>query len=947
MTDASACVPAVALLILGVVALQTPAHAAAEPQWIGPAGVEPGGKAVRFAGEMALKDKPTRALLRVAAWERYRLIVNGHGVSVGDTPWDAQTYDVTGLMAMGPNRVEVEARSTEAAPRNGWIWLRHDLPTAGSYRRLSFHTSGAREDEWIYVEVVDDKGNTSGLYCLETGHADLLLGSTGAGADHVIDLTTDRALDYRPHVGDRPLCDFRHIVTVRLRMDQKEALAHPSGVVAFDGVKLSGGGGAEADLSGPEGWRIEPGSGEHRRTSVVPGPDGRGFVLKYDFTPAADPKIAVDLRAWHGADEVGRLSSGLGWTAGGGPAAVVASPLDFVSWTPVSCAGPGDNTSPSVRALVEIDLSADRCHEGESAEVQTGVWSLDPMAGAPVTVRIEDWGGHRVFERAVPVAWRGAEGQVSLRTPKLTAGLYRVTATMPGAGPADRHAALAVLPAGATRVSSIFGRLTPIPSHPNLRGIDLNWGDSPSLLLGLRDLGVNFLQVHLDPHQLDNGEFDELLAFCKATKMHFALNNENANWVAESKAPDGHDRFVAPGGCHRWDIEAPALDRAAATGLFEGVVYDEGEHMQLCRNFYADLPDRDHRRPYLVETTGMTLPQAREAFEQAAAGVAAYNRQHGGRMIVESVFPVLWHPLAQAGVTLCPKLLKEDIHPVVLAMALGAAKEYGTDLWFSPDLWWLDKFPGHSVEEYAAALRLAHAAGVDNVYTEAMVALCRQRGASYELTRYGLALREFHSDYVPAHPRGYTYRDYEPEVAIIRFPDSDWGQGSSYYWKTLYGAENLPPTAETGEWLQVWALLTGGTTDPRAVNANSEVYRERGWRFTYPSAPVAVYDHLVGEGPLRSVTTLFLCGIEVSEKTLSAVRQRVRDGAACFSTARLLPPDVRARVGDLPCRIQEGKGAWIVVAGFKPDELGAYRSLLPKPGDAMRLRFKGREVVPQ
>jgi len=374
------------------------------------------------------------------------------------------------------------------------------------------------------------------------------------------------------------------------------------------------------------------------------------------------------------------------------------------------------------------------------------------------------------------------------------------------------------------------------------------------------------------------------------------------------------------------------------------VVYDEGEHMQLCRNNYANLPEPVHRQPYLVETTGMTLPAAYEAFLAAAGQVNTYHREHGTRMLVESVFPALWHPLARVGVTLCPKLLKEDIYPAVLALALGAARQYRVELWFSPDFWLMDRFPGHSVREYATALRLAHAAGVDNVYTEYATALCRVRGTTYEFPDYGLAFRQFVREYVPAHPRAYDYRDYEPEVAIIRFPDSDWGQASCSYWKTLYGAEDLPPTPETGEWLQVFSLLTAGRTDPRAVNTNSGVYPRYDWPGIIPAPPTAVYDHLAGPELLRGVGTLFLCGIMVSEPTLAAVQERVAQGAICFAPARLCPPGVRKRAKALPARVDEGRGAWIVVPGYRKEDLGPYADLVPAAGTTLRLRFKGQTV---
>lgn len=927
------------VLSLGCKALCAPAP---EPQWIAALAPPVAGEETVFTRAFELPQAPRRALVRLDACDRYRLLVNGSPVSVGDTPWDAETYDVTPLLAAGSNTLAVAAEAEVLRPANCWLWLRRDLPAPGRFERLSFRTRNARADEWLYVEVVDNRGNSSGLYCPEKQRRDFLLGTGGGEVEHTIQLTAEPTLEYRPRVGDRPACDFDHIVSIGIRMDRKDARDNPQGQVEFAAIKLHGE--TDLDLGNAAGWRIEPGSGEWRRSRLeVGGADS--FTLRYDFTPASDPKLALELRAWGAEGELARLVSGPDWRANGHPVRLTPSPLDLISWTRLTVTGPDEAPDRPLAAGVMVDFGgADRCAQGESPTARVRVWAREAVPGMQVRVRAENWAGTEVFRQSLPVEWQGLGGSAEFRTPRLPRGLYRFDAALPGAPAGERHAALAVLAPGHTRVSSLFDTLSPITHGGPLRGIDLNWGDSPALLLGLRDQGVNFIQVHLDPAQLDNGEYAELLSFCEATRVHFALNVETSNWVAASLDPAGRNRFDAPGGCHRWDIEAPALDAAAATGLFEGVVYDEGEHMQLCRNYYANLPDREHRRPYLVETTGMTLPQAYEAFLGAARQVRETNRRHGARMVVESVFPALWHPLARAGVTLCPKLLKEDVYPAVLALALGAARQYGAELWFSPDLWLSDRFPGHSVQEYAAALRLAHAAGVDNVYTEAAAALCRLRGATYELTPYGVALRDFIRRYVPTHPRAYDYRDYEPEVAIIRFPDSDWGQASCYYWKTLYGAENLPPTPQTGEWLQVISLLTHGGTDPRAVNTNSGVYARYDWPAMIPCPPVAVYDHLATDDLLRTPGTLFLCGIVVSDQTLAAVQRRVSQGAVCFAPARFCPPGVRDRATALPARVAEGRGAWIVVAGFRPEDLGPYASLLPPAGTTMRLKFRGQEV---
>lgn len=923
----------------------TLAEAATGPVWVEvPAGCGGPGQAT-FSGSVVVGEQFDRALVRLAAYDRYRLFLNGKGISVGDAPWEAKTYDVTGLLRQGSNEVRVEvAADAMPMPDNCWVVLERRLPQPGSFERLRFRTADARNNEWVYVELIDADGNSSGYYCAEKGRSDLVLGKSGEVKDHVIELTSQPRLVTQANAA----CNFSRIATVRLRVDQKRTPDAKSGAVRFSDIAFEGAKGS-LELTSLQGWRLMPGRGEHRRSRIESA--AAGVVLRYDFTPRPPIRLALDLRVWSGGKEIASLQSGPGLLVDGKAAVRVASkPMD--TWMSVSPVLTGKDDVPdapvSAKATLRFEGDVDRWTVKTPLRAFVHVLAIGTSPGEQVHVEAENWQGNRVVSETASITWRENMGEAVLSVPALPRGVYRFRAQVGKSDvPVARYTALAVLAPGEKRMSDLFDTLSPTASQPGLQGIDLGYNDSPALLLAIRDLGVNFLQVHLSPRQLDNGEFEELLGFCRATGLRFALNNESSNWSADG----GRGRFDAAGGCHRWDLDPETLRMAAATGLFEGVVYDEGEHMQLCRNFYSKLPDKVHRKPYLVETTGMTLLEAYDAFLAAARTVCQYNRTHGtapgshGRMIVESVFPALWHPLARANVTLCPKLLKESIHPVVLALALGAVKQYGVELWLTPDFWFRERgFPGHTVEEYAASLRLAHMVGVDNIYSEYIYAFCRFQGAVYDLTPHAEALRDFMTQWRPAHPREYTYRDYEPEVAIIRFPDSDWGQASCHYWNMLYGAENLQSTAETREWLQVWHLLTGGRTHPDAVNANSRVYSLDTWRVSDPCAPTAVYDHLVGDAPLTSVSTIFLCGITVSEGTLDAVRRRVRDGATCFATARLCPADVRQAATDLPASVPDGKGVWIVVSGFGKEDLGAKVDLVPKPGSAMRYKFRGQMV---
>lgn len=911
--------------------------AAALPTWIGPPRPAMDRQSVRFTAVLPLAARPTRAVARISAQERFRLRINGRPILVGDaaTPW---AFDLSGSLARGDNRVEVDVESRAArGPDNAWVNLERSLSSPVAASRLVIETDEATKNEWLYVEVIDASGVGSGYYCAEKGHPDLQLGASGEPASHTIDLARDGRLAY----GGSTSCDLTRIAALRIRIDQKRSHQSPVGGVTFRSIRLLGD--ATTDLGGAAGWVVRPGMGDHRRAEIRS--IDRGFRAALDFTPMPDIRLAFDLRAFVGDREVGRLVSGGHWATPEGPAELTtrsAGPGGFISdYWPIDIRDIREKGAPPIRNLVDLFVNegVDRVVVGDPIVVGGRLRSLDGPPPAAARLIATNWAGRAVAVVPCRAAREDGGWALAARLPHLPRGLYRLSLDLgPGRKQQARYTALAVLGKRGDRISSLFGTLTPFARRSKgMQGVDLSYFDSPALLLGIRELGVNLLQFHLEPSQIDTGELDELIAFCRATGTRFALNNETANWAPSAPRPDGTDRFQAAGGAHRWDIEASALRRAKASGLLQGVVYDENEHMQLCRNFYSKLPDAVNRKPNMVETAGMSLPQAYDAYWRAVEGVARYNRREAGRMLVESVFPVLWHPMARAGVTLCPKLLKEDVHPVVLAQALGATLEYGGELWFSPDLWHMDQMPGHSVREYAAALRLAHAAGVDNVYTEFITCLSLDHKSQFDITPYGAALQDHISRYLPAHVRGYTYRDYRPEVAIIRFPDSDWGQASGGYWNMLYGAPNLASTPETREWLVIWSQLTSGESHLGAVNANSGVYDRYRWQFGMHSPSVVMFDHFAKAKHIRGIRAIYLCGIQVSPGTLAAVGEEVRRGARCISAARFAPPGM-----ERPGRYRSGKGEWIVVEAFVAGMAPPWR---PPATSGMELRFGKQSVV--
>ena len=401
--------------------------AAQQPQWIAAVAVPSADQPSVFVRSFELPQAPAKALVRLDAHDRYRLAVNGRAVSVGDTPWDAETYDVTALVRQGSNTLTVTADAETPNPKNCFIWLRHPLSAPAPFTRLSFKTRGARADEWLYVEVVDNRGRTSGFYCVERKRPDLMLGHGGKEAEHVIELGKEPTLDYRPQSGDGSGCDFTKIVSVGIRMDRKDAWVNPSGQVEFAAVKLQGP--KEADLSDAAGWRLEPGAGGSRCSKLERGADGY-FVLRYDFTPAGDPQVVIDFCAWGPTGALTRVSSGPGWCANGAPARVADMPLDPFAWTPLDIAGPDEKARPPLAAGVTLDVGKGNGIAGLGHTVRVQVWACEALPGASVHVRAENWAGDEVMSRDVPVTWHGAVGRAELTTPAMSPTIFSMDSWM-------------------------------------------------------------------------------------------------------------------------------------------------------------------------------------------------------------------------------------------------------------------------------------------------------------------------------------------------------------------------------------------------------------------------------------------------------------------------------------------------------------------------------------
>lgn len=899
--------------------------------------------AIRYRMSGQLPSAFHIATLRVIASDLYRLWLNGQPVGISDD-WQGDNWQVTGIAKPGLNVVEAEVRTRMPEVSNCWLYLDKQLPTPTPLSQLDFTVTDAKLNEWIYVQFIDADGRQSGYTCQETGRSDLMFDTSGSPRVIRINPLTEKQL------APNAAFDWQRVRTIRLRIDRKQALPNPKGELSFSDVRVNG------NPVAMDNWTATPGVGP--LSSILSSDSPNELRLSYDFTPRMEASFLCELAVadQHGAKLVQLLSDDKTTTDQGIPQLMQSG--FFTEWMAYLPSRVGDmldeGAAPNREYLyVSTTESKELFKQGLPIELGVAIYGFDAIKNPVVRLQLDEWNHPRVWNQSVTCKPSGT-GQVSatIALPKLREGVYRVTAW--NGSNLVATAAFAVLPVGQTTISPLLSKLKPYTRRKQMLGVnDTSWSvQHPGSLWSLREMDINLLVAHIGPSETETGVTDDLCAYCKATGTHFTFNVEAPNFAAVSNSTNGKNSFDAPDGCHRWDVDADTLHKAAATGVFEGVTYDESEHMQLSRNGYSHLPE-PNRKPFYVETTGLSLHDAYTTFKQAISRLVKRNSQYGARMQVESVFPVLWHPMAEGGMTIAPKLLKEDVHPVVFAEALGAAIQHNAPLWFSPDLWCPDlwgyaEMPGHSARELQMAIRACHLAGVDTLYVEFAPKLYSLNGNSYRLTRHGKVMKDHITQWIPAHRRNYSYRDYQPEVAIVRFPDSDWGQSSVLYWDNLYGALNLHSSPETREHMQVWSLLTDGVLNGRAVNFNGEpvaAFRApQPWRFAVPSPAVAVYDHNVGAKHLKGVGVIFACGYELSEQTLSALRSSVKAGAVCFISAHLAPKDLQPLGGASSVRLPEGKGSWIIMSSFTHDVMAPYRQLLQKTDGSMWLRFKNQRV---
>lgn len=468
----------------------------------------------------------------------------------------------------------------------------------------------------------------------------------------------------------------------------------------------------------------------------------------------------------------------------------------------------------------------------------------------------------------------------------------------------------------------------------------------------MEEFGFNFLVTHHVPRPSVRENLNHIRAmdrWCQEAGIEWVANLESANFLKQHIDDQGRDWFNRPDGRHFWQFPEDILTQYAKCQKLWGFMYDEAEHMQNSRNKIAGLD-----APWIFDPQGHTLREAADAFTEAVGQIERLHARHGIRLSTEHVFPILYHNFARARWTAATKILKEGWSPAYIACAMGAAIQYDTELWISPDLWHLGKYPGHSPEAYRSALMLAYHMGADRIYTENLAfqskkhpagSLVRLTPDNYQLTDHGKVAKWFAKGYMPQNPRTYTFRDVQPRVAIIRLPDACWGQSASWLPDTLYGHKEWQSTQLTEAWLKIWHLLSRGVMPEHALSWHNRKLRDAmPYQVFCPLDGVVVFDHHVGAEHLKGVEVIFLTGLGLSGPTRNAVAQRVKEGATCVALPHLLPTDVRQKTGDHG-ELRDGNGLWVATTNFLSEPVKKRVQHVIPQRDEIRYRFGKQSVV--
>lgn len=434
----------------------------------------------------------------------------------------------------------------------------------------------------------------------------------------------------------------------------------------------------------------------------------------------------------------------------------------------------------------------------------------------------------------------------------------------------------------------------------------------------------------------------------KSYKMDFIANFEFQNFFADTKSPDGYDWANRPDGTHLLNLPKKYVEALSKSENLLSLMYDELEHCIAHTNKSIEMFHKFKRimRAFplcntrdVVEQGEFLISQLREYFQDLKdKGAPALCGEHA--------FPILFHIFAESGITPNFKSQKESFSNIQYAIAAGAAIEYETELSNCVDLWFRLANPGHTPDEMYHNLVFSFLAGANRAYVESCHAFVDSNGGIAELNEYGKAFVKFSKEYKDRE-RNYDIQKLRPEVAIIRYDDSFWGQNDPIMWrKWLFGNNKIKPDKKSKEYIRVFNILTHGETSKNGLSwSRFSPWSLRKHRSFASLNNAVVFDGKVKKEKLESLKLCFLCGHGISDETLSAVASLVKEnGLVAVSSKRFVPEEIKKQVKGSYCEISSGKGKWIVVKNFGSSRLkNRVKAYIGNKGE-IRLRFENNTV---
>ncbi len=403
----------------------------------------------------------------------------------------------------------------------------------------------------------------------------------------------------------------------------------------------------------------------------------------------------------------------------------------------------------------------------------------------------------------------------------------------------------------------------------------------------------------------------------KKLGLPYIANFEQANFDRECKGPDGFEWANHIDRTHRMVFPEAMLRALNKNENLIGVIYDEFEHMIINRS--AGIAINAKINAFPLPETPSVLNDGAELVRNLKPYVADIKGAGVKRFAGEHVFPVLYHTFAKCGMIPNFKAQKESFTDIQYALAAGAALEYDTELWDCVDMWFMRTHPGHSPEEMYNNLVFAYESGVTRVYVESSAAMV-DNGT---VNKYGKAFIRFTEEY-QGKPRDYEIADLRPQIGIIRYDDTYWGQAGILLWKRiLFGDERLRPTKKQKEYLRVFHLLTHGKTCAGGINwGRFTSWSLRRHRSFAGMKSTVVFDDTVRKQNLTSLKLCFLCGETISEQTIDDVSELVKNnGLIAVTTKRFLPHHIKPGRFRAVETVSDGNGKWIIVRSFRSRKL--------------------------